>query len=73
MGVFIDLSKAFDTVNRNILLEELHYGIRGLALNWFRSYLNNRQQFVELIVFALLINRLGAMYHKGQFWALFYF
>ena len=46
---FLNLSKAFDTVDHNILLAKLeHYEIRGLLNEWFCSYLTNRQQFISV-------------------------
>ena len=44
-GIFIDLKKAFDTVNHDIVQ---HYGIRGTAAQWFKSYLTGRKQIVHL-------------------------
>ena len=48
IGIFFDLSKAFDTVDNNILIKNLQlYGVQGNWPNWFQSYLTNRKQYIK--------------------------
>ena len=49
LGIFLDLQKAFDTVDHKILLAKLYnYGIRGIIYSWFKNYLTDRMQFVSV-------------------------
>ena len=73
-GIFVDLRKAFDTVNHEILLVKLeHYGIRDSMLKWFQSYLFDRKQFVTFngVSSELLVNSCGFL--TDQFLAPYYF
>ena len=66
-GIFVDLSKAFDTVNHEILLEKLeHYGIRGRALDLFRSYLDERRQYTMLDTFKSSTRSIGCGVPQGS-------
>ena len=49
IAVYLDFSKAFDTVNHNILMSKLlHNGVRGVMQHWFESYMSNRKQYVSI-------------------------
>ena len=48
LGIFIDLSKAFDTMDHKILIQKLeHYVINGKNLSWFKNYLTNQKQYIH--------------------------
>ena len=67
VGIFLDLSKAMDAVNHVILFDKLkHYGIRGLALDWIRSYFSNRKQYVEYNGHRSLRNEISCGVPQGS-------
>ena len=71
VGVFLDLKKAFDTVDHTILLRKLKlYGIRGKVHDWFSSYLNNRSQFVHYNDYNSEKNTLLMVFLNARFWGL---
>ena len=72
-GIFLDFSKAFDTVNHNILIEKLdYYGIRSVTKDWFTSYLTNRYQFVTLGQTESELQPVSCGVLKAQFLAHYY-
>ena len=67
LAIFLDFSKAFDTVDHEILLKKLDfYGFRGTSLQWIRSFLNNRTQFVEINQNRSSVSRLNVGVPQGS-------
>ena len=65
--IFVDLEKAFDTVNHKILCEKLnHYGLRGNVNKLIQSYLSNRKQYVSLNGFDSEIKNLNCGVPQGS-------
>ena len=66
-GVFIDLQKAFNIVNREILLVKLDfYSIRRLANSWLKSFLENRKQYVNLLVHSSSVETVACGVPQGS-------
>jgi Reverse transcriptase (RNA-dependent DNA polymerase) len=74
LGIYLDLQKAFDTVNHEILLHKLYnYGIRGIAHDWFKSYLSNRQQYAVVEGSVSSLAEITCGVHRDLYWDLFFF
>ena len=66
-GVFVDLQKAFDIVDHQILLAKLnHYGIRGVSNYWFKSYLCNPNQYVSINGFDSGLTSISCGFLQGS-------
>ena len=73
VGIFLDFSKAFDTVDHSILLNKLYnYGIRGIELDWFNNYLKTENSSLHITQFHQINCELPVEFQRGQFWVLCY-
>ena len=67
IGIYLDFSKAFDTVDHGTLLLKLeHNGVRGSALKWFKSYLSDRQQYVTYNGVSSLLKNINCGVPQGS-------
>ena len=74
IGIFLDLAKAFDTVDHKILIAKLeHYGVRNIALDWFKSYLSSRYQQVSCNGNLSSLQLFSLVFLKGRYLGLYYF
>ena len=71
IGIFLDLSKAFDTLSHTILLNKLSsYGFRGMASDWIANYLTSLYHTIIMIHMYLMLK---LVCHKVQYWDRYYF
>ena len=74
VGLFIDFSKAFDTMDHKILFNKhYHYCIRGVALDWFKSYFKIVPSMLIIMDSSHLNLILSVAFHKDKYWDQFYF
>ena len=67
VGVFLDFSKAFDTVDHFIVLDKMFiYGVRNIALKWLKDYLTGRSQYVVYNVFKSNNSEIKCGIHQGS-------
>ena len=67
LGIFLDLSKAFDCIDHGILLRKLYfYGIRGTPLLLMKSYLSNRKQFTNVASYSSTYNEINTGVPQGS-------
>ena len=70
--IFLDLKKAFDTVDHAILLKKLSdYGVQGHTVSWFKSYLKDRQQFCVVNGLSSVKNRIECGVPQGSLLSLY--
>ena len=69
VGIFMDLSKAFDTIDHDILLQKLyHCGFRGVSNEWFKSYFSNiENKWFHIIQLCPQANQLNVGYLRDLF------
>ena len=68
LGIFNDLSKASNTVDHKILITKLeNYKVKGSNLQWFKTYLENRKQFIVYENFSTSYINIHVVCHKVQF------
>ena len=69
VGVFLDFSKAFDTVDHNILLQKMDkYGICGIELKWLENYLSDRKRYVTYDDYKSSHEKIIVEYHRDLYW-----